>query len=44
MTRTVNVVFNDEDFKQLQQMKGERSWHDAILEEFGVEADDHGED
>jgi hypothetical protein len=29
--RTVNVVFEDREWKELERMKGEDSWHDAIL-------------
>lgn len=36
--QTVNQSFEDEDFEKLEEVKGDRTWHDAILEEFGVKA------
>jgi len=29
--KTVNVVFEDEEFKALAKAKGSKSWHDFIL-------------
>lgn len=29
--RTVNVVFENEEFKALVNVKGSKSWHDLIL-------------
>lgn len=34
--RTLNERFTDEEFARLKRKKGDRSWHDAILEEFGA--------
>ena len=36
-TKAVNVTFSEDDFERLQEVKGDRSWKDAILEEFGLE-------
>jgi len=42
VTWKVNVMeniyetFEDEDFEKLEEVKGDRTWHDAILEEFRV--------
>jgi len=30
--RTVNETFTDEEFQKLQTVKGEKTWHDFILE------------
>lgn len=30
--RTVNVVFEDEEFDKLETKKGKKSWHDFLLE------------
>ncbi|WP_256403278.1 hypothetical protein [Haloterrigena gelatinilytica] len=35
--KDLRETFEDEEFKFLKQVKGDRSWHDAILEEFGHE-------
>jgi len=35
--KTLNETFNQEEFEKLLDVKGERSWREAILEEFGVE-------
>jgi hypothetical protein len=40
--RTLNVVFNDTDYERLIEVKGDRDWRDAILEEFGVAGDGDG--
>jgi hypothetical protein len=37
--RQLNTTFEDETFEALAQVKGERTWREAIREEFGV-ADD----
>lgn len=35
--KDVRVTFTDDEHEQLSDEKGEdRSWHDAMLEEFGV--------
>lgn len=31
--------FTDEEFDQLKEIKGDRTWEQAILEEFGVNED-----
>lgn len=36
----INVTFTDDEGEALDDAKGERSWHDAILEEFGVSVDE----
>lgn len=33
MPRTLNAVFDKDDFEELKEVKGDRSWPDAILEE-----------
>lgn len=30
--KTLNETFTDEEFKKLQQMKGNLSWHDFIMQ------------
>jgi len=35
--RSLSERFTDDEFEQLKDEKGDRSWRDAILEEFGVE-------
>lgn len=40
MVFTLNVTFEDTEGKALKDKKDNRSWHDAILEEFGVETND----
>lgn len=37
MTTTINVTFEDEVFERLDDVKGERSWQKAIMDEFNVE-------
>lgn len=34
--KTINETFTDEEMRRLKEVKGNRRWHDAILEEFGV--------
>jgi predicted CopG family antitoxin len=29
--KTVNVVFEDREWDQLNEMKGDKSWHDFML-------------
>lgn len=38
--RTINVVVADDDFDELSQVKGDRSWREAIKQEFGVDTDE----
>jgi predicted CopG family antitoxin len=33
----LNIPVDDETYQQLAEVKGERSWHDALCEEFGIE-------
>ena len=33
--KTINEKFTDGEFEQLQLAKGEKSWHDFILERCG---------
>lgn len=35
--KTLNQTFTDEEFDGLREVKGDRSWREAILEEFGVD-------
>jgi predicted CopG family antitoxin len=30
--KTINETFTDEEFQKLQALKGEKNWHDFILE------------
>jgi hypothetical protein len=32
-------MFTDSEHEALAEVKGERTWHEAILDEFGVEND-----
>lgn len=34
--KDIRETFTDEEFEKLKGEKGDRTWHDAILEEFGV--------
>jgi len=34
--KTLNEKFEDGEFADLSEVKGDRSWRTAILEEFGV--------
>jgi hypothetical protein len=40
MTGTIHETFDDDDFEALQEVKGARTWSEAILEEFGVAGDE----
>jgi predicted CopG family antitoxin len=33
----LNVPFDDETYQELTDVKGDRSWAEAIREEFGIE-------
>lgn len=37
--RTLNETFTDEEFDELLEIKGERKWRTAILDEFGVDTE-----
>lgn len=34
--KSINPTFEDEEHKQLTEVKGDRTWREAIKEEFGV--------
>ena len=34
--RQLNETFEDDDFRELERVKGSRMWREAILQEFGV--------
>jgi len=34
--KRIYETFDDDDHEKLEEVKGDRTWHDAILEEFGV--------
>lgn len=38
--RNLSETFTDKEFEKLQEKKGTRNWHDAILEEFGISLED----
>jgi len=38
--KNLNEKFTDEEFEELQKIKGDRSWREAILDEFEVEEDE----
>lgn len=40
--RTLNVIFDDEEFRILSKIKGKRSWHDFILT-LNLKGDDIGD-
>lgn len=35
--KQVNVTFEDGEHEALSDVKGDRTWRDAILEEFGLD-------
>ena len=35
--RQLNETFEDDDFQELERVKGGRTWREAILQEFGVQ-------
>ena len=39
MVRDIRITVEDNEFSELKQTKGDRSWREAILEEFGVTGD-----
>lgn len=39
--KQLNETFDDGDFEALKEVKGNRTWREAILEEFGVRVDDN---
>ena len=34
--KTINETFTDDEMKRLKEIKGDRTWREAILDEFGV--------
>jgi hypothetical protein len=38
--KSINVLFSDDEFEQLTKNKGDRTWHDALLQEFDVSDED----
>jgi hypothetical protein len=36
MPRHIRVVIEDDDYDRLVEVKGERTWRDALVEEFEV--------
>lgn len=38
--KTINEAFENEEFQALKEVKGNRTWRTAILEEFGVSDDE----
>lgn len=34
--KNINEPFTEEEMAQLQEVKGDRTWREAILEEFGI--------
>jgi hypothetical protein len=38
MVRHINVPVDDDEYDALEDVKGERSWREALLEEFQVPA------
>jgi hypothetical protein len=33
----INVVFTEDELEELRRVKGDRTWREAIREEFGVD-------
>ena len=38
--RNINPIFENDEFEALKEVKGDRTWREAILEEFGVNSDE----
>jgi len=38
--KRINETLTDDEHAALAEVKGDRTWHDAILEEFGVDVDE----
>jgi predicted CopG family antitoxin len=34
--KTINVTFTENEYEDLNRIKGNRTWHDSIIEEFGI--------
>lgn len=37
--KSINPMVTDEEHEQLSEVKGDRTWREALLEEFGVDGD-----
>jgi hypothetical protein len=35
-TKRLSVPFDSEEYAAIKEVKGERTWQEAVLEEFGV--------
>ena len=35
--RTINETFTDDEIEAMRDVKGDRTWREAILQEFGVD-------
>lgn len=35
--KNINVTFTDEEIEDMREVKGDRTWREAIREEFGVD-------
>jgi len=35
--KQLNETFEDDDFRELERVKEDRTWREAILQEFGVQ-------
>lgn len=31
MSKTIEITFSDNDFEELEEMKGDRTWHEFII-------------
>ena len=38
-TKTLNVTFTAAEYGDLEDVKGDRTWHEAIREEFGIDGE-----
>lgn len=38
--KSINETFTDDEFERLKEEKGDQKWRTAILEAFGVAADE----
>jgi len=34
--KTINVTFTEEEYQELTKRKGNRTWRESIMEEFGI--------
>jgi hypothetical protein len=34
--KTINVTFTEEEYEELTDSKGNRTWRESIMEEFGI--------